>query len=62
LGIRCPGMRTLPYVAEPGSKNKLSKRKIAQYLKNADFKKLYDHGHCESDSQRRWELPKIMGL
>jgi glutamyl-tRNA synthetase len=34
----------LPYVAEPGSKNKLSKRKIPQYLKNPDFKRLYDHG------------------
>ena len=33
----------MPYVAEPGSQNKLSKRKIAQYLKNPDFKRLYDH-------------------
>jgi glutamyl-tRNA synthetase len=33
----------LPYVAEPGSQNKLSKRKIAQYLKQPDFKRLYDH-------------------
>ena len=32
----------MPFVAEPGSKNKLSKRKIAQYLKNPDFKKIYD--------------------
>ena len=34
----------MPYVAEPGSKNKLSKRKIAKYLKNQDFLKLYEHG------------------
>src|SRR5260370_18071603 len=33
-------------VAEPGSKNKLSKRKIAQYLKNPDFDKVYKHGQA----------------
>lgn len=38
-----PEFAHLPYVAEPGSSNKLSKRKIAQYLKHADFKKLQDH-------------------
>jgi glutamyl-tRNA synthetase len=44
-----PQYAHLPYVAEPGSKNKLSKRKIAQYLKNPDFKKLYDHGKAIAD-------------
>jgi glutamyl-tRNA synthetase len=44
LGFPLPQYAHLPYVAEPGSKNKLSKRKIAQYLKNADFKKVYEHG------------------
>jgi glutamyl-tRNA synthetase len=44
LGYKLPEYAHLPYVAEPGSRNKLSKRKIAQYLKNPDFKKLYDHG------------------
>src|SRR5438874_12239205 len=44
LGYPLPEYAHLPYVAEPGSKNKLSKRKIAQYLKNPDFKKLYEHG------------------
>lgn len=44
LGYPLPAYAHLPYVAEPGSKNKLSKRKIAQYLKNADFKKVYEHG------------------
>jgi glutamyl-tRNA synthetase len=34
----------LPFVAEPGSRNKLSKRKIKQYLKNPDFRKIYEHG------------------
>ena len=44
LGYELPQYAHLPYVAEPGSKNKLSKRKIPKYLKNHDFKKLYDHG------------------
>lgn len=44
LGCKLPVYAHLPYVAEPGSQNKLSKRKIPQYLRNADFKRLYDHG------------------
>lgn len=44
LGYELPQYAHLPYVAEPGSQNKLSKRKIAQYLKNPEFKRLYDHG------------------
>ncbi len=43
LGYPLPEYAHLPYVAEPGSQNKLSKRKIAQYLKQPDFKRLYDH-------------------
>jgi glutamyl-tRNA synthetase len=43
LGYELPHFAHLPYVAEPGSHNKLSKRKIAQYLKHPDFKRLYDH-------------------
>jgi len=46
LGYELPQYAHLPYVAETGSKNKLAKRKIPQYLKNPDFKKLYDHGHA----------------
>jgi glutamyl-tRNA synthetase len=46
LGYPLPQYAHVPFVAEPGSKNKLSKRKIAQYLKNADFKKVYDHGQA----------------
>ncbi|MCE9604506.1 MAG: glutamate--tRNA ligase [Planctomycetia bacterium] len=45
LGYPLPQYAHLPYVAEPGSKNKLSKRKIAQYLKNPDFKKVNEHGN-----------------
>jgi len=44
LGYPLPVYAHLPYVAEPGSAQKLSKRKIAQYLKNAEFKRMYDHG------------------
>src|SRR3954468_937473 len=44
LGYPLPEYAHLPYVAEPGSPQKLSKRKIAQYLKNQEFKRLYDHG------------------
>jgi glutamyl-tRNA synthetase len=46
LGFPLPQYAHLPYVAEPGSRNKLSKRKLAQYLKNSDFKKLCDHGNA----------------
>lgn len=44
LGYRLPAYAHLPFVAEPGSKTKLSKRKLDKYLKNKDFKKLVDHG------------------
>src|SRR4029079_14199188 len=44
LGYPLPEYAHVPFVAEPGSRNKLSKRKLAQYLKNAEFKRLYNHG------------------
>jgi glutamyl-tRNA synthetase len=44
LGYPLPEYAHLPFVAEPGSKNKLAKRKLAQYLKNQDFARLYEHG------------------
>ena len=44
LGYDPPRFAHLPYVAEPGSKNKLSKRKLDKYLKNADFAQLNAHG------------------
>jgi glutamyl-tRNA synthetase len=46
LGYELPEYAHVPFVAEPGSKNKLSKRKIGQYLKNPDFKKIFDHGQA----------------
>src|SRR5262249_5026656 len=44
LGYPLPRYAHLPYVAEPGSKRKLSKRKLEQYLKNPDFAKVHQHG------------------
>jgi glutamyl-tRNA synthetase len=49
LGYPLPEYAHVPFVAEPGSKNKLSKRKIAQYLKNPDFKNVYEHGKAIAD-------------
>jgi glutamyl-tRNA synthetase len=48
-----PHYAHLPYVAEPGSKRKLSKRKLDQYLKNPDFAKVHQHGTA---------IGKAMGL
>ena len=44
LGYEPPEFAHLPFVAEPGSKNKLSKRKLDKYLKNRDFAQLNQHG------------------
>jgi glutamyl/glutaminyl-tRNA synthetase len=44
LGYPRPEYAHVPFVAEPGSKKKLSKREIAKYLKNPDFKKVYEPG------------------
>jgi len=44
LGYSLPRYAHLPYVAEPGSAEKLSKRKLDKYLKHQEFKKIYDHG------------------
>jgi glutamyl-tRNA synthetase len=44
LGYPRPQYAHLPYVAEPGSKKKLSKRKLDTYLKNVDFAKVHQHG------------------
>ena len=44
LGYELPQYAHLPCVAEPGSKVKLSKRKLAKYLKNKDFAKLVEDG------------------
>ena len=44
LGYPLPQYAHLPFVAEPGSRNKLSKRKLDKYLKNRDFAELVEHG------------------
>lgn len=44
LGLRQPQYAHLPFVAEPGSKTKLSKRKLDKYLKNKDFADLVERG------------------
>lgn len=44
LGYPLPQYAHLPYVAEPGGTAKLSKRKLAGYLKNKDFAGLYELG------------------
>jgi glutamyl-tRNA synthetase len=44
LGYQRPVYAHLPFVAEPGSRNKLSKRKLDKYLKNRDFAQLVEHG------------------
>ncbi len=49
LGYALPRFAHLPYVAEPGSKHKLSKRKLEKYLKNRDFAQLKQHGQRIAD-------------
>jgi glutamyl-tRNA synthetase len=45
LGVELPRFAHLPFVAEPGSRNKLSKRKIREYMKNRDFSDLVARGN-----------------
>jgi glutamyl-tRNA synthetase len=45
LGWPLPQFAHLPFVAEPGSRNKLSKRKIREYMKNRDFADLVTRGN-----------------
>jgi glutamyl-tRNA synthetase len=44
LGYPRPEFAHLPYVAEPGSKKKLSKRKLQKYLKQPEFAELHEQG------------------
>ena len=44
LGYPRPQYAHLPFVAEPGGKNKISKRKLEKYLKNRDFAQMVEHG------------------
>jgi len=43
LGYDPPQYAHLPYVAAPGGKAKLSKRKLGEYLKQRDFAELVEH-------------------
>jgi glutamyl-tRNA synthetase len=49
LGAELPHFAHLPVVAEPGSKVKLSKRKLDKYLKNPEFAELYQRGRRIAD-------------
>ena len=49
LGYGLPQYAHIPFVAEPGSKTKLSKRKLDKYLKHRDFKSLNDLGQKVAD-------------
>ncbi len=44
LNTALPRYAHVPYVAEPGSKTKLSKRKLNKYLKHRDFASVAAHG------------------
>ena len=44
LGNNTPEWAHIPYVAAPGSKEKMSKRKIDKYRTNPQFQKLFDLG------------------
>jgi glutamyl-tRNA synthetase len=44
LGNPLPEFAHVPYVAAPGSKEKLSKRKIDQYRNNPQFRKMFEKG------------------
>ena len=49
LAAPLPQFAHLPVVAEPGSRVKLSKRKLDKYLKNPEFAELYQHGRRIAD-------------
>ena len=43
LGYPLPVYAHVLIVAEPGSRRKLSKRKLGQYLRHPDFAKIHEH-------------------
>ncbi len=49
LAAKLPVFAHLPVVAEPGSRVKLSKRKLDKYLKNPEFAELYGRGRRIAD-------------
>jgi glutamyl-tRNA synthetase len=58
LGYTRPAYAHLPFVAEPGSKRKLSKRKLDAYLKNPDFAKLHAQGTAIAAAMRLAVTPE----
>ena len=57
LGYSRPEYAHVPFVAEPGSQRKLSKRELARYLKNPDFKKVIDAMQAyRSDEYLWWQV------
>jgi glutamyl-tRNA synthetase len=42
LGLNVPTFAHIPFVAAPGTKEKLSKRKLDKYRKNPQFKKMFE--------------------
>src|SRR6202043_3312565 len=58
LGYPRPVYAHLPYVAEPGSKTKLSKRKLDKYLKNRDFAQLMELGQTIARGLGRGGAPE----
>ena len=58
LGYPLPAYAHLPYVAEPGSKRKLSKRKLDAYLKNVDFAKVHQHGTAIAAAMKLTTAPE----
>ena len=58
LGASLPYFAHLPVVAEPGSKVKLSKRKLDKYLKNGEFKELYERGRRIAEQMRLAVTPE----
>ena len=43
LGYTLPHYAHLPYVAAPGTEEKLSKRKLTKYLRHVEFREVYEH-------------------
>lgn len=58
LGSDPPVLAHLPFVAEPGSRTKLSKRKLDRYLKQPDFAELYGRGRRVLERLGRAVVPE----
>ncbi len=58
LGYELPAYAHLPYVAAPGSSEKLSKRKLSKYMQNKQFKKIFDEGVAIAERIRLLVTPE----